>query len=63
MENLRKKNQTEILEIKSPFSHTKDTVEGNSSRLEQVKDRILELEDKIDVKEKIKNSKLKTEEL
>jgi hypothetical protein len=23
MENLRKKNHTEILEIKSPFSHTK----------------------------------------
>jgi hypothetical protein len=27
MENLRKKNQTEILEIKCPFSQTKDTVE------------------------------------
>jgi hypothetical protein len=27
MENLRKKNQTEILEIKCPFSQTKNTVE------------------------------------
>jgi hypothetical protein len=25
MENLRRKNQTEILEIKSPFSQTKNT--------------------------------------
>jgi hypothetical protein len=36
MENLRKNNQSEILEIKSPFSQTKNTVEGHSSRLEQV---------------------------
>jgi hypothetical protein len=28
MENLRKKNQTEILEMKSLFSQTKNTVEG-----------------------------------
>jgi hypothetical protein len=34
MENLRRKNQTEILEIKSPFSQTKNTLEGHSSRLE-----------------------------
>jgi chromosome segregation ATPase len=53
MENLRKKNQTEILEIKSPFSQTKNTVEGHSSRLEQVEERILELKDKIEIKEKI----------
>jgi microcompartment protein CcmL/EutN len=33
MENLRKKNQTEMLEIKSPFSQIKNTVEGHSSRL------------------------------
>jgi hypothetical protein len=39
-ENLRKKNQTEILEIKCPFSQTKNTVEGHSSRLEQVEHRI-----------------------
>jgi chromosome segregation ATPase len=52
MENLRKKNQTEILEIKSHFSQTKITVEGHSSRLEQVEDRILELEDKIEITEK-----------
>jgi hypothetical protein len=43
MENLRKKNQTEILEINSPFSQTKNIVEGFSSRLEQVEDRISEL--------------------
>jgi chromosome segregation ATPase len=52
MENLRKKNQTKILEIKSPFSQTKNTVEGHSSRLEQVEERISELEDRIDIKEK-----------
>jgi uncharacterized protein YjgD (DUF1641 family) len=42
MENLRKKNQTE----------TKNTVEDHSSRLEQVEDRISELKDKIEIKEK-----------
>jgi chromosome segregation ATPase len=42
MENLRKKNQTE----------TKKTVEGHSSRLEQVEDRVSELKDKIEIKEK-----------
>jgi hypothetical protein len=51
MKNLRKKNQTEILEIKSAFNQTKNTVEGYSSRLEQVEDRISELEDKIEIKE------------
>jgi hypothetical protein len=40
MENFRKKNQEEILEIKSPFSQTKNTVESHSSRLEQEEDRI-----------------------
>jgi hypothetical protein len=43
MENLRKKNQTEILEVNSPFGQTKPTVNGHSSRLEQVEDRISEL--------------------
>jgi hypothetical protein len=42
--NLRKKNQTKILEIKSPFIQTKNTVEGHSNRLEQVEDRISEPE-------------------
>jgi chromosome segregation ATPase len=42
MENFRKKNQTE----------TQNTVEGHSSRLEQVEDRISELKDKIEIKEK-----------
>jgi hypothetical protein len=52
MENLTKKNQTEILEIKRPFNQTKNTVEGHSSRLEQVEDRVSELKDKIEIKEK-----------
>jgi chromosome segregation ATPase len=64
MENLRKKNQTEILEIKSLFSPTKYTMEGHSSRLEQVEDRISELEDKIEIKEKNrKNLSQTTQEL
>jgi acetolactate synthase small subunit len=42
IENFSKKNQTE----------TQITVEGHSSRLEQVEDRISELEDKIEIKEK-----------
>jgi hypothetical protein len=37
MENLRKNNQTEILEIKSPFIQTKNTVEGCSRILEKWK--------------------------
>jgi hypothetical protein len=53
MENLRKKNQTEILEIKCSFSPTKNTVKDHSSRLEQVKDRISELKDRIEIEEKI----------
>jgi hypothetical protein len=52
MENLRKKNQTEIMEIKSPFSQTKNSPESHSSRLEQVEDRISELKDKIEIKGK-----------
>jgi hypothetical protein len=52
MENLRRKNHTEILEIKSPYSQTKNTVEDHSSRLEYVEDRISELKDKIEIKEK-----------
>jgi hypothetical protein len=51
-----KKSQTEIPEIKSLFNQTKNTVEGQSSRLEQVEDRISELKDKIDVKKKQRNS-------
>jgi hypothetical protein len=45
MENLRKKNETEI----------QNTMEGYSSRLEQAKDRLSELEDEINLKEKLKN--------
>jgi hypothetical protein len=43
MENLRKKNETEI----------QNTREGHSSRLEKVEDRITELEDKMEIKGKI----------
>jgi hypothetical protein len=39
MENLRRKNQAEFLEIKSPFRQTKNIVEGHSSRVEQVEGR------------------------
>jgi hypothetical protein len=41
MENLRKKNQTEILEIKSHFNQIKNKVESHSIRLKQVEDRNL----------------------
>jgi hypothetical protein len=58
-ENLRKKYQTEILETKSPFSQTKDTGEGHSSRLEQVEERISELENKIETKEKMEEILIK----
>jgi hypothetical protein len=54
MEKLRKKNHTEILKVKSPYSQTKNTVEGHSSRLEQVEDRISELRGKIEIKKKKK---------
>jgi hypothetical protein len=40
MENLRKKNETEI----------QNTMEGHSSRLEQAEDRISEPEDKMEIK-------------
>jgi hypothetical protein len=53
MENLRKKNQSEFLEIKSFLHQLKNTGRSNFSRLEQVEDRISGLEDKIDTKEKI----------
>jgi hypothetical protein len=42
MENHRKMNETEA----------QNTVEGHSSRLKQVEDRISELEDKMDIKGK-----------
>jgi chromosome segregation ATPase len=49
MENLRKKNQTD----------TKNTIEGHSSRLEQVEDRIPELEAQREIKEKTEEILLK----
>jgi chromosome segregation ATPase len=55
MESL-KKNQTEILEIKSSLSQIKNIVDSHSGRLEQVEDRISGLKDKIDIKEKKQNT-------
>jgi hypothetical protein len=42
MENLRKKNEPEI----------QNTIENHANRLEQAEDRILELEDKMEIKGK-----------
>jgi hypothetical protein len=42
MENLRKKNETEV----------QNKMEGHSSRLEQAEDRISELEDEMEIKGK-----------
>jgi hypothetical protein len=39
MKNFRKKNQTEILEIKSSLNQIKNVMKSYSSRLEQVEDR------------------------
>jgi chromosome segregation ATPase len=44
MENLRKKNETEV----------QYKMEGHSSRLEQAEDRVSELEDKMEIKGKTK---------
>jgi hypothetical protein len=55
MENLRKKNETEI----------QNTMEGHSSRLEQVENRISECEGKMEIKgktEEILVKQLKTSE-
>jgi hypothetical protein len=56
MENFRKKNQTEILEIKSSLSQIKNKEERLSSRPEQMEGRISEPKDKIGIKEKQKTS-------
>jgi chromosome segregation ATPase len=56
MENLRKKNETEV----------QNKMEGNSSRIEQTEDRITELEDEMVIKEKTEEllvKKLKTCEM
>jgi hypothetical protein len=45
MKNLRKKNETEI----------QNTMEGHFNRLEQAEDRISELEDGMETKEKLKS--------
>jgi hypothetical protein len=52
MENLRKKNGTEIWKSKLPLLKQRNTIEGHSSPLEQVEDRISELKNKIEIKEK-----------
>jgi chromosome segregation ATPase len=49
MENLRKKNETEI----------QDTVEGHPSRLEHAEDRISELKDEMEIKGKTEELLLK----
>jgi ppGpp synthetase/RelA/SpoT-type nucleotidyltranferase len=46
VENLRKKNQTETMEIKISLNQIKNTGESHSSRLQQVEDRHSRLEDK-----------------
>jgi hypothetical protein len=51
MENLRKKNHKEILEIKNLFIQTRSTVEGHSSNLKQGEYRISMLKDEIEIKE------------
>jgi hypothetical protein len=55
MENFRKKNKTEILEIKSPFSQTKNTVEAHSIRLHQNKGKTESQNSKIKIEIKEKN--------
>jgi hypothetical protein len=62
MENLRKKNQMETLKVKNYLNQTKNTRESHCSRLEE-EDRISGLENKIDVKEKKKTLRHKTQKL
>jgi hypothetical protein len=50
MENLRKKNETEM----------QNKMEGQSSRLEQAEDRISELKDEMAIKGKTRDSKMVT---
>jgi chromosome segregation ATPase len=52
MQSLRKKNQAEILEIKSPLNKIKNTVESLSSKREKVEGRISGVKHKIYTKEK-----------
>jgi chromosome segregation ATPase len=52
VENFRKKNQIETLEIKISLDQIKNTGESHSSRLEQLEDRISEPEDKMVLKKK-----------
>jgi hypothetical protein len=58
MENLRKKNQTKTLEIKSLYSD-KIAVEAHCRKVEEVEDRISEFEDNIEIKVKKKKEKQK----
>jgi hypothetical protein len=53
---VKSQKKAEILEINSSLSQIKNTVESNSSSLEQVEDRIKRLEGKIDIKERTYNS-------
>jgi TolA-binding protein len=54
--NIRKKNQTETLEIKVSLNQIKNTGETPASTLEQAENRISGLEDKIDINEKNKRT-------
>jgi hypothetical protein len=47
----------------TPFNQTKNTVEGNCSRLEQVEDRISELEHEIEIKGKEKTEEILVKQL
>jgi hypothetical protein len=62
MENFRKKNQTEILKIKSPISQTnkqKKQWKATPAVYNKWKDRISDLEDKIDLKKKTEEQLVK----
>jgi hypothetical protein len=59
MENLRKKNQTEILETKK-FLKSNKKYSWKSSKLEQVEYRISGLEARIHIKEKSRLLRQKT---
>jgi septal ring factor EnvC (AmiA/AmiB activator) len=47
------------VKIKGLYGQTKQTEEGHSNRLKQVEDRISELKDKIEIKEKTEGTLVK----
>jgi hypothetical protein len=60
MENLRKKESNRNPGNKKSHTETKKHRQGHSSRLEQVEDRLSELEDKIEIKEKNRRNLIQT---